>query len=212
MSNEERIIQFREKYEKEKPMYKAWGNYVKEYILSQVSKLPYSKDSIIKIPVKVRVKDIESITAKAFFRANKNYTDPINQITDKVGIRFVVMVEEQIKIIQDIVEKSDLWEKSKDVDYEAAREKTPELFGYQSVHYIVRNKNSFERDNIVVEKNIPCEIQIRTLEQHAYAELSHDYIYKRKIIHPQIKRNLAKIMALNETTDGLYIHGFGNFG
>ena len=122
------------------------------------------------------------------------------------------MVEEQIKIIQDIVEKSDLWEKSKDVDYEAAREKTPELFGYQSVHYIVRNKNSFERDNIVVEKNIPCEIQIRTLEQHAYAELSHDYIYKRKIIHPQIKRNLAKIMALNETTDGLYIHGFGNFG
>ena len=66
MSSEERIIQFREKYEKEKPMYKAWGNYVKEYILSQVSKLPYSKDSIIKIPVKVRVKDIESITAKAF--------------------------------------------------------------------------------------------------------------------------------------------------
>ncbi len=205
MSNEERIIQFRAIYEKEKPMYEAWGICVKEYILDQLNKSLYDVESIIKIPVTVRVKDTESMTAKAFMRANKHYTDPINQITDKVGIRFVVMVEEQIRIIQDIVEKSDLWESSKDVDYEEARETTPELFGYQSVHYIVRNRKSFERDNIVVADNIPCEIQIRTLEQHAYAELSHDYVYKsNKTIPPQIKRNLAKSMALNETTDDLF--------
>ena len=35
-----------------------------------------------------------------------------------------------------------------------------------------------------IEKDTPCEIQIRTLEQHAYAELSHDYVYKKESGQP----------------------------
>ena len=203
--SKDKTSQFRTIYETQKPMYKAWGEYVKEYILRCLNELGYDNDSILKIPVNVRVKDTESIIAKAFFRADKNYSDPINQITDKVGIRFVVMVEEQIRIFQNIIEKEELWVSSKDIDYEEARENAPELFNYQSVHYIVRNKKSFKKNNIIIEKNIPCEIQIRTLEQHAYAELSHDYVYKSNIvIAPMIRRSLAKSMALNETTDFLF--------
>ena len=203
--SKDKTSQFRTIYETQKPMYKAWGEYVKEYILRCLNESGYDCDSILKIPVNVRVKDTESIIAKAFFRADKNYSDPINQITDKVGIRFVVMVEDQIKIFQNIIEKEELWVSSKDIDYEEARENSPELFNYQSVHYIVRNKKLFEKNNIIIEKNIPCEIQIRTLEQHAYAELSHDYVYKSNIvIAPLIRRSLAKSMALNETTDFLF--------
>ena len=62
-----------------------------------------------------------------------------------------------------------------------------------------------EYNSVVIKKGTPCEIQIRTLEQHAYAELSHDYFYKsEQDIMPQMKRNLAKSMALNETTDELF--------
>lgn len=203
--NDEITSQFKIIYETQKPMYEAWGEHVKEYILRCLSESGYDIGSILKIPVNVRVKDTDSIIAKAFFRMDKNYSDPINQITDKVGIRFVVMVEEQIKIVQKIIEKDELWKSSKDVDFEVARENAPELFNYQSVHYIVRNKGVIERNNIIIEKDIPCEIQIRTLEQHAYAELSHDYVYKSNIvIEPLIRRTLAKSMALNETTDDLF--------
>lgn len=205
MSDEDKICRFKSLYESQKPMYEAWGKYVREYIVNCLDAIGCNNDSVIKIPINVRVKDTDSITAKAFFRLNKNYEDPINQITDKVGIRFVVMVEEQIDIIKKIIESSSEWVFSKDVDYEAAKEQTPELFGYQSVHYIVRNKKEIMWDNIIINEDTPCEIQIRTLEQHAYAELSHDYVYKsNKVIPTKIKRNLAKGMALNETTDELF--------
>ena len=202
---DQKISQFIERYELKKPMYQAWGEYIKEFILGKLKEQGYNEDAIIKIPVNVRVKSNDSIIAKAFFRAEKSYSDPLDQITDKVGIRFVVMVEGQIRIIQEIIECNKEWEFSKDVDYEENKEKSPELFSYQSVHYIVRNKNVVNCNDTFIEVNTPCEIQIRTLEQHAYAELSHDYVYKSDItISPFIKRNLAKSMALNETTDSLF--------
>lgn len=184
-------------------MYKAWGEYIKKYIDQklQLSNTEYCK--LIKIPVVPRIKEPASLIQKAFVR--KQYTDPYNQITDKVGIRYVVMILEQIQIIAKIVEESDVWNYSKDQDFETKREKSPNVFDYQSVHYIVRAVKDIEYENILIKRDTPCEIQIRTLEQHAYAELSHDYFYKsEQNITPQMERNLAKSMALNETTDELF--------
>ena len=131
--------------------------------------------------------------------------DPYNQITDKVGIRFVVMVIKQIKIISDIVEQADIWDCSKDKDFEESRETHPEVFEYESIHYIVRAARAITYEGVQIEKGTPCEIQIRTLEQHAYAELSHDYFYKNDFSYENdMKRNLARGMALNETTDLLF--------
>ena len=68
-----------------------------------------------------------------------------------------------------MIESADIWEWSKDVDYEELKREHPEIFDYQSIHYIVRNSEQFIYSGIVIQKGIPCEIQIRTLEQHAYA-------------------------------------------
>lgn len=158
---------------------------------------------IIKIKCDPRIKDNDSIIAKAFFR--KNYEDAYEEITDKVGIRFVVMVNKQIQIIKKIIECSDIWYYSKDQDYEEAIEKHPDIFSYESVHYIVRNKHDIEENGITIKRGTPCEVQIRTLEQHAYAELSHDYIYKQEEkTTSSTKRYMAKSMALNEVTDELF--------
>jgi len=135
----------------------------------------------------------------------KQYSDPYNEITDKVGIRYVVMVSEQIKEIASIVEDAKEWVYSKDQDFEAKRVENPNVFDYQSVHYVVKAVNDFVYNDVNIKKDTPCEIQIRTLEQHAYAELSHDYFYKSdKEIMPKMKRDLARSMALNETTDELF--------
>ena len=195
--------EFLELYEKEKPMYKAWGYYVKNYI---DQKLNLSKEDyyrVVKIPVEPRVKGTASLVQKAFVR--KQYTDPYNEITDKVGIRYVVMVVDQIKIIQKIVQECELWRYSKAQDFEVKKLENPNVFDYQSVHYVVKAATDIEYNDVVIKKDTPCEIQIRTLEQHAYAELSHDYFYKsEQDIMPQMKRNLARSMALNETTDELF--------
>lgn len=205
MDSNKAVVEFEEKYEAEKPMYKAWGEYVAQYILDQMNLSSSEKQQIIKMPVKPRVKDTESIIAKAFFRNGKKYTDPFNQITDKVGIRFVVMVTDQIKIIEDVIKKATIWKYSKDQDYQEIIEKKPDVFGYQSVHYVVRNIQEFVFNGETIKSGIACEIQIRTLEQHAYAELSHDYFYKNDdSIASSLRRNLARSMALNETTDELF--------
>lgn len=194
---------FLEKYTLEKPMFSAWGNYVQQYIFAKLETDYGDISKLIKIKCQPRVKDDDSIIAKAFFR--KNYNNAYEEITDKVGIRFVVMVDKQIKIIKDIIEEAEIWIWSKDQDYEEIIKKQPDIFSYQSVHYIVRNRNNITIDGITIEEGTPCEIQIRTLEQHAYAELSHDYIYKKEdMVNYNTKRCLARSMALNETTDELF--------
>lgn len=199
----DKISAFKKQYIEEIPMYEQWGNFVVEYICEKLELNCKKTNSLLKMPVEPRIKDIDSIVEKAFYR--KNYKDPINDITDKVGIRFVVMVEDQIQLFQKVIESADVWNWSKDVDYEELKKEHPEIFDYQSVHYIVRNKEKFSHNGIVIHKGVPCEIQIRTLEQHAYAELSHDYVYKTgKDVNYKIKRNLSKGMALNETTDELF--------
>lgn len=196
--------QIEEQYEKEKPMYLAWGKFVVNSIFRQLDLSPVEYNKLIKIPVEPRLKETASLVQKAFFR-NKAYKDPYNEITDKVGVRFVVMVTCQIKRISDVVEASKLWSWSKDKDYEAVREQHPEVFEYESVHYIVKAIEDFKYNNVEIRKDTPCEIQIRTLEQHAYAELSHDYFYKsNNEIENRMKRYLARSSALNETTDLMF--------
>ena len=60
-------------------------------------------------------------------------------------------------------------------------------------------------EGISIPINTPCEVQIRTLLQHAHAELTHDAIYKsKKTIKPIVHRTVAKCMALIETTDDFF--------
>lgn len=198
------IERFTKRYEKDIPMYKAWGEYVQKKIEEKLDWKTDMYQRVIKIPVEPRVKTIDSIITKAFFR-NKEYENPYEDITDKVGIRFVVMLESQVEYIKRIVESIEDWDASKDKDYEELQKESPEYFGYQSVHFVVRNKEIVTYNSILIEEGTPCEVQIRTLEQHAHAEMSHDYVYKsKKEIDFKIKRYLARSMALNEAVDELF--------
>lgn len=196
---------FLERYKTDRPMYEAWGNYLKAYIIKEISKRYMNLDKVLKVPVSCRTKEIDSLIAKAFFR-NKDYENPYEDITDKVGIRFVVMTERQVECICQIIEAGKDWLSfSKDVDYNILREKHPEEFDYQSCHYIVRNRNEFTCSGHNIVKGTPCEIQVRTLEQHAYAEVSHELFYKKDENHDAgALRLLARTAAFNEQSDELF--------
>jgi len=193
-----------------KDAYRAWGRLIRVTVEDGLINSDPSLDiaSFIKIPANPRLKADDSLLTKAFHR-NKGYTDPFNQIEDKVGLRFVVLLTSEIDKIERIIEASDLWAYSLDRDFEADKESRPAEFGYQSKHYVLRAAKDVEYDGIVVPQNTPCEVQIRTLLQHAHSELTHDNIYKRdsaKEVSKDVQRAVAKSMALIEAVDDYFLH------
>ncbi len=137
--------------------------------------------------------------------AEKDYDNPVVQMTDLVGVRYVVLLSEQIELVCEIIKSEPTWVAGISKDYQQEIEKNPKIFDYQSQHFEVRPKSNFEIDGIQITTDMCCEVQIRTLLQHAYAELVHDSIYKPVgDVPPKAERQVAKSMALMETTDELF--------
>jgi ppGpp synthetase/RelA/SpoT-type nucleotidyltranferase len=200
--------EFREKWEREIPAYKALGEYVRNKVKAILAEenTDFDASSFFKVPPTYRTKDVDSLVAKAFYR-HKEYADPYRDITDKVGVRFVVLLTGDINTVKAAVEKHSDWTYSKDRDYELERENKPEFFTYASVHYVVRLRNPIEFNGVLLDRGMACEIQIRTLSQHAYSELTHDTTYKaKKEVAPLVKRLCARAMALIEATDECFMN------
>lgn len=194
-------------YEAELPMYEAWADFVLTYIDTKILSHAGTKNAYlewVKIPPSQRVKQVDSLVTKAFIRKRNKYKDPYKEITDKAGIRFVVLLTSQLELLCNIVEGATSWAYSKDKEFDDWKGDDPRLFDYQSVHYIVYANRDIEHNGVKIKEGTPCEVQLRTLLQHAYAELAHDTIYKSNIsASPEVRRTFAKSMALMETTDDL---------
>lgn len=195
---------FRKYLEENHLGYAKWGAYVTEKINSAlIEKVGEDKaPMLVKIPAAPRVKEIGSALGKV---GRKGYTDPVTQMTDLVGVRFVVLLSEQIDLICDVVRQEPSWSVEVSKDYQDEIEQNPKIFDYQSQHFEIRPKANFEIDGSAITTDMCCEVQVRTLLQHAYAELVHDSIYKPVGPVPhKAERQVAKSMALMETTDELF--------
>ena len=137
--------------------------------------------------------------------SRKGYDNPIVQMTDLIGVRFVVLLSVEIRTISDIIENCDKWHATVSKDYLSEIDVNPKIFDYQSRHYEVRPITQFDYRGESITPEMCCEVQVRTLLQHAYAELVHDSIYKPSGDVPKsAERQIARSMALMETTDDLF--------
>lgn len=191
------------KWHAEKRMYKAWGEFLVESVLVGLKNIDsVSLDSFLKIPPIPRLKADDSYLTKV--QRKKAKSQDINTIDDRVGVRFVVLLTEQISTIEDII-RSFGHSVSKDRDYEAERDLKPLEFAYQSVHLVVRPEFDRIYQGIKIPAGTACEVQIRTLLQHAHSELTHDRLYKSKREAPKgLHRSVARSMALIEATDDIF--------
>jgi putative GTP pyrophosphokinase len=165
----------------------AWG-------LSVCDEITEAHGALLKVPASVRVKDPQSARGK---QIRKAYEDPVRNMTDLVGVRFVVLTSTDLLPIRNAIEQSSSWSAVQARDPGEEIEKDPDTFGYQSHHYEVRSLPSGA-------STFCCEVQVRTLLQHAIAELSHDAMYKTtRAVPSQARRLVARSMALMETTDEL---------
>ncbi|EJB8451436.1 RelA/SpoT domain-containing protein [Vibrio parahaemolyticus] len=199
------VTEFSNRWQSERPMYDAWGDFVVSTICKKIQSNGKQLETFLKQPAKHRVKDELSLIDKAFHRPDKGYKNPYEEIEDKVGCRFVVLLVDHIEFISDIIKNEQSWIATECRHFNNERNDAPLLFTYQSVHYVVRAKDDLEHTTVQIKKNTPCEIQIRSLLQHAYAELTHDAIYKSKtLVEPNVHRTVARSMALIETTDDIF--------
>jgi ppGpp synthetase/RelA/SpoT-type nucleotidyltranferase len=182
----------------------AWGKHVCDKVNDFLSQELGHEEAImfVKITPKPRLKSVASALGKI---SRKGYKDPVNEMTDLVGVRFVVLLSENIKLVSKIIESCSEWVAEMSKDYQLEIDNNPKLFDYQSKHYEIRPIGNIIIDDIDISKDICCELQIRTLLQHAYAELVHDSVYKPVGDVPKsAERQIARSMALMETTDELF--------
>ncbi|QNR19971.1 hypothetical protein HNY42_03085 [Exiguobacterium sp. Helios] len=150
--------------------------------------------------VTYRIKDKDSLLNKI---KNKNYKDPKSQIHDYIGIRIVTFVKSDVdKVCKEIEE---LFE----IDIENSSNKSEELgedkVGYRSIHYVAKvGDNRSEMPEYVYLNDKCFEIQVRTILEHAWADISHDRTYKFNKKLPEendIRRRFALASASLEMID-----------
>lgn len=180
-------------YEENENTYKGLAKKVKNLI----EELLEAQDILFN-SVSGRRKDKKSFCDKAM---KEKYDKPTEQIKDLAGIRIIAYFNSDVKKICKIIEEEF------DIDYKNSINKTEALgtdkVGYMSVHYIAKFK---ENRCILIEysryKDLDFEIQVRTLLQHAWAEIEHDRNYKFSGVLPsQIKRKFSLVAGMLEIAD-----------
>ncbi len=198
---------FLERWQKEGACYAAWGRFVANELRDAIAQrvAPTTLELFLKMPVVPRLKETESLLQKAF-RRNKGYQDAWAQIEDKIGFRLVVLVEDDVRTIESVIcDKQRNWTANKARDFLEERDANPSVFGYQSLHYILKPSSEFEFEDYRITNEMNCEVQVRTLLQHAFSELTHDTIYKPSVqATPSVQRLVARSMALIEVADDTF--------
>ncbi|MGO9455144.1 MAG: GTP pyrophosphokinase family protein [Candidatus Binataceae bacterium] len=163
------------------------------------------KREIKVLSVQHRAKDPASFGRKAAIPSESDpnspkYLDPLKDITDLAGVRVISHFPATLADIDQIlIEEFDVVERS-DKGKELIQE---ERFGYQSVHYLVRVKA--ERARLAEYHGFAgavAEVQVRTILQHAWAEIEHDIQYKSsRTIPSEIRRRFMALAGMLEIGD-----------
>ena len=155
------------------------------------------KECVGKRQIKVHSVDHRAKTADSFGRKSAlpselnpglpKYPEPLKQITDLAGVRVITYFPNTLAEIDslwmdefEIVERSDKGEELLEED----------RFGYHSIHYLLRLKDprSWLAEYARFVGAI-AEVQVRTILQHAWAEIEHDIPYKSATMIPsEIRR------------------------
>lgn len=150
--------------------------------------------------VTYRVKDLSSLTHK-LARPDRIY-QRLGEITDLVGLRVITFFEDSIDQVARLIEQGFRVDIDRSVDKRMLHE--PSSFGYRSLHYVCLPPRELLGGH--PGWDWPFEIQIRTILQHAWAEIEHDLGYKSPETVPQpIRRRFSRLAGLLEIADNEFV-------
>ncbi len=177
------------------PLYKLFSSKVQDLIYSILK-----AHNIASPSVTCREKSPTSLKEK-ILHEGRAYEDPLHQITDLSGVRIITYFPSDVDKILPILESEFSVDRASSVD----KRKTvdPSIFGYASVHLVVELAEArCQLPEYAVFRGLKCEIQVRTILQHAWAEIEHNIIYKSSDEMPfELRRKFASLAGLLEVAD-----------
>jgi putative GTP pyrophosphokinase len=189
-----------EQYGKKRSKYQEYAQTVRDILADAVR----GRDLRVN-DIQFRAKDVDSFGKKAMTPSDQHpeepkYANPLNQITDMAGVRVITFFPSTVHDVCGCIEEEfDVIEK---VDHIAVAQKQEKL-GYQSIHYLARFKpNRTKLSEYKRFDGLVAEIQVRTVMQHAWAEIEHDIRYKSTSAIPlEISRRFMTLAGLLEIAD-----------
>ena len=126
-----------------------------------------------------RTKSVASFAAKAnrVSGGGPLYPDPLEQITDQIGVRVITYVHSDVAAVAELLADELTVLDDRDLGEETARSGR---FGYASRHLLVRVPDDEQagHEELAGER---ASVQVRTVLQHAWAEFEHDIRYKGNV-------------------------------
>ena len=160
---------------------------VKDKVMAQLKEV-FDEAGLVVASIEGRVKEEKSLAGKLELKGAK-YSS-LADITDIVGLRVITFYSDDVDKVASAVDR--LFE----IDWENSVDKRKiheiDSFGYMSLHYICRTAGFPYR----------FEIQMRTILQHAWANMNHDTGYKSGVEVPkEYLRNLSRLAGMLELAD-----------
>lgn len=158
-----------------------------------------NNESLMVHSVTYRCKSRQSIEEK-ISRPEKNYV-ALSDLTDVAATRVTTYFADDVDLIARLIEREFEIDEGESIDKRIYDE--PDRFGYLSLHFIVR----FSPERLKLSEyrrfvNMRFEIQIRSILQHAWAEIEHDLGYKSSAGAPvNVRRRFARVASLLELAD-----------
>jgi putative GTP pyrophosphokinase len=182
-------------YERQRPLYECFTKKLGPLLRDLLT-----REHISFHIINGRTKTVNSFRKK-IARPDKQYSNPLVQVTDFSGIRIVLYYLDDVERVAKIVQNEFLVDQANSIDKGSLLK--PQEFGYRSVQFIV---SLSESRRILPEWNkfelLKAEIQIRTVLQHAWSTIDHKLRYKKEIDVPyQLRRRLFRLAGILELAD-----------
>jgi ppGpp synthetase/RelA/SpoT-type nucleotidyltranferase len=153
----------------------------------------------VSVEISSRTKDVDSLDMKL---RRKLHYESLSDVPDLVGIRIIAQTASDVSAISNLVaSQMDLRE---DVLHGSPND--GETFGYAGRHLVVQlAAPRVDLPEWRLYRGLRCEIQVRTILQHAWASISHSLLYKvEEDVPADVRRTLGQVAALIEVGDGLF--------
>jgi len=177
------------------PLYTQFTKKMKQLFKELITQLDIS------FTVEARPKDPEEFRKK-IGRPEKHYVNPLAEVSDFCGVRVILHHIADTKKVMSLVEREFI------VDPQYSHYKKDQLevdrFGYLTEAQLVVTLRPDRRclPEWQPFRDFKAEIQIRTIIQHAWDVISHDYDYKVEADIPkELRRRLFRLSALFELAD-----------
>jgi ppGpp synthetase/RelA/SpoT-type nucleotidyltranferase len=151
-----------------------------------------------------RTKSVESFAGKAARTLDGRllFPDPLEQITDQIGLRVITYVRDDIDAVVELLAEEFTVLDDRDMGRETASEGR---WGYASRHLVIAvDASRTLTPQQEVLRRFTASIQLRTVLQHAWAEFEHDIRYKGTVPEahaPDLNRRFTLAAGLLELAD-----------